>query len=50
MSGVIIQSLTVITQWTPECCHAAVTTEALPLLKTHSLIGTRVLLARRAGA
>lgn len=41
---------TVITQRPSERCHAAVTAEALPLLKAHSLVGTRVLLARSAGA
>lgn len=41
---------TVITQRSSKCRHAAVTAEALPLLETHTLVGTGVLLARSAGA
>lgn len=40
---------TVITQRSTKRRHAAVTAEALPLLKTHSLVGAGVFLACGAG-
>lgn len=41
--------LTVIAERPAEGSHTTVTAEAIPLLQTHTLIGTRILLAGCAG-